>query len=158
MTFDECVEIILKMEGGFVNHPNDPGGATNFGISARAYPHLDIRCLTRDEAKEIYRRDYWMKFNTGKFPPWMRLPFFDACVNQGPHFAIMALQTALGVKVDGILGPKTILALGKVVDEKDVLHLFMKTRLKRYIGWKQWTVFGGGLAMRILEITFLNRV
>ena len=61
-SFDEIIEVVLHHEGGYVNDPKDPGGETNYGISKRAYPDVDIKNLTEDGAKDIYRRDYWEKY------------------------------------------------------------------------------------------------
>lgn len=83
MTFDKCIEIILPWEGGYVNDPDDAGGETNFGISKRAYPNLDIAKLTKSKAKEIYKKDYWNKANIENVPEDLKLIFFDTCINMG---------------------------------------------------------------------------
>jgi lysozyme family protein len=81
--FDRVMAFILQEEGGYVNNPADPGGETNFGISKRAYPQVDIKLLTVDKAKEIYRRDYWlpMGLESQKYGP--ALVLMDCAVNQG---------------------------------------------------------------------------
>ena len=66
MRFEDCIDKVLEHEGGYVNDPNDLGGETNFGVSKKAYPDLDIKNLTRDEAKEIYRKDYWERYKIEK--------------------------------------------------------------------------------------------
>ena len=82
------VEHVLALEGGYVNHPNDPGGETRFGISKRSYPHLDIRALTRDEAMGIYYRDYWLKYGVQDIDsPALQSVYFDAVVNHGARKA-----------------------------------------------------------------------
>ncbi len=83
-TFDTAVTAVLSYEGGYVNDPNDPGGETNWRISKRAYPNLDIKNLTRDQAIQIYRRDYWDSLECDRFPPLIAIALFDAAVNQGP--------------------------------------------------------------------------
>ena len=80
-TFDTAVTAVLSYEGGYVNDPNDPGGETNWGISKRAYPNLDIRNLTRDRAIQIYRRDYWDSLGCDQFPPAIVIALFDSAVN-----------------------------------------------------------------------------
>lgn len=81
--FDRCVTFVLKQEGGYVNNPADHGLETNFGISKRAYPSLDIKNLTRDEAVEIYRRDYWVKAGCDRLEWPDCLVVFDTAVNMG---------------------------------------------------------------------------
>ena len=64
--FEKAVEFVLRMEGGYVNDPKDPGGETNFGIAKKSYPGVDIKNLTEEQAEEIYKRDYWEKYNIGE--------------------------------------------------------------------------------------------
>lgn len=81
--FDRCVAFVLKQEGGYVNDIRDGGGETNYGISKRAYPSLDIKNLTRDEAIEIYRSDYWQRAGCDALEWPMCLVVFDTAVNMG---------------------------------------------------------------------------
>ena len=81
--FDRCVEEILRWEGGYVNHRSDPGGETNFGISKRAHPGVDIKNLTRKQAIEIYQEDYWEPMGCGAMPPPLAMVIFDAAVQHG---------------------------------------------------------------------------
>lgn len=80
--FDKIISFVLEEEGGYVNHPSDPGGETNFGISKRQYPDVDIKGLTKPQAIEIYRRDYWKD-------EWEKLGFplatcmLDTAINMG---------------------------------------------------------------------------
>lgn len=83
MSFEKAIEFALKWEGGYINHPDDPGGETNFGISKRAYPSLDIANLTEEQAKEIYRRDYWDKCGCNSLPEPEDLIVFDTAINMG---------------------------------------------------------------------------
>jgi len=83
-SFDIAVELVLKHEGGFTpGLLNDPGGATNFGISQRAYPSLDIKNLTREQAIEIYRKDYWAEWMGELEDQQLANCVLDCCVNQG---------------------------------------------------------------------------
>ena len=116
--FRQAVEVVLKHEGGYVNNPNDPGGETKYGISKRSYPHLDIKNLTRDQAIEIYHRDWWEKYQYGKIENLkVATKVFDLSVNMGPAQAHMILQGAVnfvidsGLKVDGVIGVKTLAAV-----------------------------------------------
>ena len=92
--FDEIIERVIEHEGGYVNDPDDAGGKTNWGISERFYPTLDILNLTKEQAKEIYKRDYWDKNRVEELPYHLRHIFFDMCVNQGRRTAVKILQRA----------------------------------------------------------------
>ena len=85
--FDRAVEFVLKREGGYVNHPNDPGGETNFGISKRAHPDLDNKNLTVGVAKMIYKQKYWDTAHCQKLPWPLCLVHFDMAVNSGVDYA-----------------------------------------------------------------------
>ena len=118
--FDRLVPKILRHEGGYVNDPADPGGETKFGISKRAYPDMDIAALTEDQAIEIYRRDYWQPWMDVISDKILALQAFDFEVNAGIVMAARVIQRAAHVKVDGIVGPKTLAA----IDVKhNTLHL-----------------------------------
>jgi len=106
--FKHAVELILEHEGGYVNHPDDRGLETNFGISKRAYPEVDIKNLTKTEAKEIYRRDYWNRVMGDDLPFPLALVTFDAAVNSGVSRASKWLQTAVEAYPDGVVGPLTV--------------------------------------------------
>ena len=117
--FKEAVIKTLKHEGGYVNDPKDPGGETNFGISKRAYPDLDIENLTREAAEEIYFRDYWQKNHcAGINDRKIAEKVFDLAVNMGPRRANRLLQIAINytgepVCVDGVIGPETLGAINR---------------------------------------------
>lgn len=94
--FEKAVSRILEDEGGYVNDPADKGGETKFGISKKAFPDVDIKSLTRDSAKAIYREKYWDELGAQNLPPTLREVAFDAAVNQGVGFAKKALAAAQG--------------------------------------------------------------
>lgn len=83
MSFERCIGFVFRHEGGYSNDPRDSGQETNFGISKRAYPDLDIKGLTEDAAKEIYRKDYWLKAGCDKLDWPLCLVHFDTAVNMG---------------------------------------------------------------------------
>ena len=118
--FDDIIEKVLEHEGGIVDDPTDAGGLTNMGISQRAYPDEDIRGLTVERAKELYKRDYWDRYRTGSLPDRLRHIFVDMCINMGGGRAIKILQEACNSKnatkidVDGGIGPATIKAASNV--------------------------------------------
>ena len=109
--FSDALAFTLTWEGGLANHPDDPGGVTKYGISQRAYPELDIRNLTSDEAARIYRRDYWDQIRGDELPGAVGFVLFDYAVHSGVERAQRALQLAAGVKDDGVLGPATMAAV-----------------------------------------------
>ena len=119
MNFEKAIEVVLRHEGGYVNHPSDPGGETNFGITKRSYPDLDIKALTKEQAVEIYRADFWDKYQIEELPDAVRLQVFDMAVNMGYGNAAKTVQrcsTRIGMDtaIDGVIGPKTLESLRKV--------------------------------------------
>lgn len=117
--FMKIIPLILEKEGGYVNHPNDPGGETKYGITKRQYPDLDIKALTEEKAMTIYYEKYWkvMKANLDKLDnPELVLQLFDMGINAGPQTAIMLLQALVNVKMDGIIGVQTIEAVKRLVN------------------------------------------
>lgn len=162
MNFPEAVRHVLDIEGGYVFNKKDPGGETNFGISKRSYPGLDIKNLTVDLATEIYLRDFWLPIKADLLPLKVRYCLFDCAVNQGVGRAVKILQTALNVKVDGVLGVKT-LAAANAVNENKLLEDIVMARFKHYISLddkeKQddpWDEFGKGWVKRLLIVTLVS--
>lgn len=154
MTFEKALHHVLKIEGGYVNNPKDPGGETNFGISKRAYPSLDVARLTLSDASAIYQKDFWDALRLDEFPARLRLTVFDCAVNQGKRFAMGALQVILGVKADGVLGEDTLKAI-QAADSEELYKRFMLRRFEAYARNPLWKVFGAGWGRRLLE-TALN--
>jgi lysozyme family protein len=99
MTFDQAFNVVVGIEAGYVNDPNDPGGETKFGISKRAYPQLDIPNLTLDQAKAIYLRDYWHLCKCDELPMDLALAVFDCAVNQGVSTALK-VHAAAGTLIE----------------------------------------------------------
>lgn len=149
--FPACLDEILAHEGGYVNHPSDPGGETNMGISKRSYPRENIRGMTRQRAGEIYRRDFWKPVRGDDLPPGLDLVAFDPAVNSGVSRGAKWLQQALGVTPDGKIGPVTLAAADKA-DPLVVIDRACDLRL----AWLQtlpiWGTFGKGWARRVESI------
>lgn len=147
--FDECIDFILDHEGGYVNHPSDPGGETNFGIAKKFYPHLDIKNLTEKQAKEIYYNDYWLKLKCDKMPLPVALMVFDSGVNQGLVASAKILQRALRITDDGAIGSKT---LDAIEDSKPSLLLpeLCARRCHYYAGTRNVDTFGLGWMRRAI--------
>jgi lysozyme family protein len=112
--FQAAVDLVLAHEGGYVHDPDDPGGETKYGISKRSYPDIDIAGLTEEQAREIYRRDWWEEHGYHRLQdPSLAARVMDLAVNMGPSWAHRLLQHALcdagcPVDVDGWLGPRTV--------------------------------------------------
>src|SRR5215510_8682769 len=115
--FARCLDHVLQFEGGFADHPRDPGGATNMGITHKTLARWrkvspwwklsknDVRVLGRDEAAHIYEASYWRQVHGAELPAGLDLALFDYAVNSGPLRAIKALQGQLKVRADGWIGP-----------------------------------------------------
>lgn len=123
--FDKAMEIVFANEGGYSRNPVDPGGETNFGLTSKSYPDLDIKNLTRSDAKNIYFRDYWTKHSFDQIESQaIAAKVFDLGVNIGPIPSIRILQQALQVFVagpivaDGKIGPLTLEAIKEIEEEK----------------------------------------
>ncbi len=130
--WERAIEFVLKEEGGYTVDEHDNGGETNFGISKRSYPNVDIKNLTVEEAKEIYQQDFWHACHCDELPAGLDIAMFDAAVNQGTGGAIRCLQIALGnLTVDGIMGDATKEAAFKA--SPTITRRFMAQRMVRYI-------------------------
>jgi lysozyme family protein len=147
MTFDDTFDRLLGNEGGYVNNPADPGGETQWGISKRSYPTLDIKNLTRDQAKAIYFADFWTKGAMDQLPPALAFQAFDAAVNHGVEIAIRLTQRAAGVADDGHIGTVTLAAIRRQ-PVTDLLMLFIAQRLLFWTALVTWDKFGKGWARR----------
>lgn len=99
--FRLAVAHVLRVEGGYADDPADPGGETHFGISKRAYPHLDIPALSEAQARAIYHQDYWLAAGCPELPGPLAFALLDAAVNHGPRRGVILLQQTLGVTADG---------------------------------------------------------
>lgn len=152
MTFDDIFERVIGHEGGYVNNPKDPGGETNWGITkttalATGYTG-EMRALTRDRAKEIYRVAFWQRINGDQFPPAVAFQLFDACVNHGIGNGIRMLQRAAGVADDGKVGPVSLAAIN-AKPVTDLLVLFNAERLAFYTKLSTFDTFGRGWVNRV---------
>lgn len=160
MNYDQAFQRLIGHEGGFQADPNDRGNwttgkigqgelrGTKFGISAMSYPGEDIRNLTLDRAKAIYRRDFWGPAGCDAVPDAVKFDLFDMAVNSGPVTAIKTLQRAAGVTPDGLLGPITLQALNSIPGPRLVAR-FNGQRLSLMADLKTWPVFGRGWAKRV---------
>jgi lysozyme family protein len=162
-----CSAFTFRYEGGFVNHPKDPGGATNWGITKRVLEGwrgrpvtiAEVRAMTKTEAADIYRANYWNAVRGDDLPKGVDLSVWDYGVNSGPSRSIKDLQRCLGVKVDGFMGPATCKAAREA--EPVALIKALCDRRRRFVrGLKPYKTFGKGWERRInaLERTALRMV
>jgi lysozyme family protein len=153
MTFDLAVNIVLLHEGDYSNDIKDPGGETKFGISKRSFPNEDIKNMTLDRAKDIYRQYYWEKCECDSLPFYARLMVFDCAVNQGATRAVMFLQRILKVQPDGIIGPTTIKSMAGI-GQSEFIEYYAELRCKAYMSNPMWAHYGKGWINRLFDITF----
>ena len=158
VNFERALMHVLKHEGGYSDHPSDPGGATKYGIThavlaqhrGHSLGKAEIQALTQQEAAEIYRRRYWDTASCAVLPTGLDLAVFDCAVNQGVGRATRLLQEALKVKADGVIGPKTLSAIAAMpVDE--LLAEFMARRMRAYgLLASLFRTFGLGWSRRLM--------
>ena len=117
--YEKCLEIILHHEGGYVNHPKDPGGETNLGVTKRVYEEWgrtkDMKDLTVEDVAPIYQKNYWNRVRGDDLPAGLDLCVFDFGVNAGTGRAAKFLQRLVGTTVDGGIGPATLRAVNAYV-------------------------------------------
>jgi len=131
--FKKCVAAILRHEGGYVNDPNDAGGETNFGISKRAFPDLDIKNLTEDQAIQIYCYNYWVPIMGDLIVSnELALQVFDMGVNAGTGAAAKLLQNIVGTEPDGEIGPVTLKAVDRYQSVAGLVGEYKFQRAKYY--------------------------
>jgi lysozyme family protein len=150
--FTHALQVVLSVEGGYVNNVRDPGGETNMGISHRAFPRLDIKNLTLDTVSQIYRTKYWNACRCDDLPDGLDLMVFDCAVNQGETgTAQKLLQKVLGVKQDGKFGAKTIAAVKERPVASLINHMAIE-RLYRYMVNPNWITFKDDWMLRLFIV------
>lgn len=152
MNFDQAFEKLIGHEGGYSNHPDDPGGETMFGVTkkvavANGYTG-SMRDLPLATAKAIYRKSYWDSVRADELPDAVRFDVFDCSVNSGPGQAIRFLQRATKTAEDGKLGPVTLRAV-LAMDPQLLDKRLSGHRLRFMTELKTWPSFGRGWAARI---------
>ena len=146
--FDYFIERVLTHEGGYVNDARDPGGETKYGIAKRSYPAVDIRNLTRAQAIDIYRRDFWQRVRGDELPREFAFQALDAAVNHGIGNAVRWMQRAAGVADDGVIGPITLAAVQRA-KPADLVLRFNAERLRFYAKLTTFATFGRGWVNRV---------
>lgn len=163
--YEECLKMILHHEGGYVNHPKDPGGETNLGVTKRVYAEWcmkegynvkDMKDLEVKDVAPIYRKNYWDRIKADELPSGLDLCVFDFGVNAGTGRAAKYLQNLIGTVADGGIGPNTLRALANYVDSEGVesaIKNYQAERQSYYEKLKTFETFGRGWTRRVEETT-----
>jgi lysozyme family protein len=161
--FTQSFEIVVGHEGGYTDNPQDRGNwtsgtigqgelrGTKYGISAAAYPDVDIKSLTLDDSRALYKRDYWDKIEGDSLDPGLALVVFDAAVNNGVGRAVRWLQEAVGVTADGVIGDVTRAAI-KATDATEALVGVHAARIHFMASLPTWATFGRGWSRRLAHL------
>ncbi len=155
MSFETAFRFTIGAEGGYVNDVRDPGGETNWGISKRSYPDIDIKALTQEQAQTIYRSDYWQAASCERMPPKIAVAVFDAAVHHGPKTAIKLLQRALKVADDGEYGRITHGTL-QSRDTNETLELMLAQRAIYLTTCPAWPTYKLGWLKRLFNLARSN--
>jgi lysozyme family protein len=157
--FESCLKSVLHHEGGYVNHPSDPGGMTNLGVTKRVWEEWvghevdekTMRALTPEIVGPMYKAKYWDKVKGDDLPAGVDYCVFDAAINSGPGRAAKWLQAAVGVDPDGGIGPKTLQAVAGM-DANELVSAYNDRRLSFLHDLPTWPTFGKGWARRVAEV------
>ena len=162
--FGNCVHKVLRHEGGYVNHPDDPGGITNLGVTKKVYDEWtgkestvdQMKALDDEDVKPIYEENYWNKIKGDELPNGLDLCIFDFGVNAGPSRAAKMIQKMADTTVDGGIGPNTIKAINALVKKdglEEVIKLYQAKRQAYYESLKHFDTFGRGWTRRNEDTT-----
>ena len=162
--FSEALEVILHHEGGYVNHPKDPGGMTNMGVTKRVYEeHVGygvsehtMQNLTKEDVEPIYKKNYWDRVKGDDLPEGLDLCIFDFAVNAGPGRAAKFIQRLVNTTVDGGIGPNTLKCINDHVKQYGVsttINQYQSERHNYYQSLSTFETFGRGWTRRVDEVT-----
>lgn len=154
--FESCLKALLKHEGGFVNHPKDPGGMTNLGVTKKVWEEwigrtcdeAEMRSLTPEKVGPLYKKKYWDAVKGDELPSGVDSVVFDCAVNSGPGRAVKFLQEAVGTTADGSIGPKTLATVASL-PAKDTINKYCDLRLAFLKSLKTFGTFGKGWTTRV---------
>jgi len=157
--WDACFAMVIKHEGGFVDHPRDPGGMTNLGVTRSAWQgylnrdvtEAEMRALTPEVVKPFYKSLYWDRIKADSLPSGVDYAAYDLAVNSGPHRAAQYLQQIAGVTVDGMIGPKSLEAI-KACDAKETADTICDMRLDFLKKLSTFGTFGRGWTDRVGKV------
>jgi lysozyme family protein len=157
--WQKSFELMLKSEGGFVNHPSDPGGMTNLGVTkatwenwvGRASDEAEMRSLTPEKVEPLYKKKYWDAVRADELPVGLDYLMFDFGVNAGPGRAIKVMQSAVGVTPDGGFGPLTLAAV-QAIDPVELIEKFSQAKEDFYRSLGTFATFGKGWLNRVADV------
>lgn len=158
--FERAFALLAVHEGGYVNHPDDPGGATNKGVTQHTYDNYrtrhgevrrDVRSITDEEVAAIYRVQYWDAISADDLPEGVAYCVFDAAVNSGPGRAVRWLQAGIGAAVDGVIGNETM-GLTAHADPRILIDEYCDRRLAFMKRLRHWPTFKNGWSRRVAEV------
>jgi lysozyme family protein len=157
--FKPSLALVLKSEGGFVNHPSDPGGMTMLGVTKLNWEtwvkhpvtEAEMRALTPELVEPMYKAKYWDAVKADDLPRGIDYAVFDAAVNMGPKRAARLLQAALGVTADGAIGRATI-AAATAADPAELLEAFSLGKEAFYQSLPTFGTFGKGWLNRVAHV------
>lgn len=157
--FLKYLDWVLVHEGGYVNHPKDPGGSTNYGITQAVYNNYlhasgkrsqSVALITRKEVEAIYRVKYWLLIRGDELPQGWDYAIFDFGINSGPKRAVKYAQEAVGVEADGVIGPATLSAIRAAPREALFKYLDKREAFLRQL--PHWPDFGKGWLRRVNDV------
>jgi len=152
--FKECLELVLKSEGGWVNNPADPGGETNLGVTKRVWEeyvghHVDtMKNLTKELVAPLYEQKYWRPCYGEILPRGLNFVVFSMGINAGTGRSIKLLQSSIGCVPDGVIGPKT----RELISDSNcaaIIGKFSEARREYYRSLKTFPIFGKGWLARV---------
>ena len=157
--WEKAFQMVLKHEGGYVNNPKDPGGMTNLGVTKRVWEEFvgrevderEMRALTPDVVKPLYKKNYWDKIKGDDLPDGVDYAAYDLAVNSGVGRAAKYLQQIAGVPADGIIGPKSMEAI-KSCNPEETVDALCDMRLDFLQRLPTWNTFGDGWERRVKEV------
>jgi lysozyme family protein len=157
--WEKSFAAVLKHEGGYVNHPKDPGGMTNLGVTKRNWEiflnrdvtEAEMRALTPDAVKPFYKSMYWDKIKGDQLPSGVDYAAYDLAVNSGTGKAAKFLQEIAGVAVDGVIGPKSLEAI-KACDPEQTIDALCDMRLDFLKRLSNFETFGKGWSIRVADV------
>jgi lysozyme family protein len=157
--WDNAFKMMLASEGGYVNHPSDPGGMTNLGVTKRVWEEWvgresnekEMRSLTSEMVEPLYKRKFWDACKCDELPSGIDYLVFDFAVNAGVGRSAKILQTAVGVTPDGGIGPVTLAAV-KAIPEAELVEKFSQAKEDFYRSLNTFETFGKGWLNRVAAV------
>jgi lysozyme family protein len=158
--FELSLQKVIEHEGGYVNHPADPGGRTNLGVTQRVWEEWvgrpvterEMRALTVAQVSPLYKKRYWDAIHGDRLPAGLDYCLFDTAINSGVGRASRFIQEMVGVTADGVIGPRTLLAISNRKDTAKLINEYCDKRLDFLQKLKTWPVFGRGWGRRVADV------